>query len=112
MLDTGDCFIGMDKSVSDGSDRERLHLAHELGHCCTGAFYNRNATVDCRQKHENTADKWAIQHLISVDDLDDAVAAGYTEIWDLADHFGVTEEFMKKAVCYYVHSNVASELYF
>jgi hypothetical protein len=37
---------------------------------------------------------------------------GYTEFWELAERFGVTEEFAKKAVCYYVHGNLASELYF
>ena len=47
-----------------------------------------------------------------MDDLDDAVAEGCTELWELAERFGVTEGFMKKAVCLYVHGNVAEELYF
>ena len=29
-----------------------------------------------------------------------------------AERFEVTEDFIKKAVCYYVHGNVAAELYF
>lgn len=87
-------------------------LAHEIGHCVTGSFYNRYSDFDCCQKHENQADKWAIGQLIPVDDLDEAVADGCTEIWELAERFGVTEQFMKKAVCYYVHGNVATELYF
>lgn len=87
-------------------------LAHEIGHCITGSFYNRYSDYDCCQRHENRADKWAINHLIPVNDLDEAVACGYCEIWDLAEHFGVTEEFMKKTVCYYVQGNVATELYF
>lgn len=112
MLDSGECFIGMDASVQDGGIQERVHLGHELGHCNTGSFYNIHAAVDCRQRHENRADKWAIRHLIPVDDLDDAVAGGCTQIWELAERFQVTEEFMRKAVCYYVHGNVAAELYF
>lgn len=112
MLTDGDCFIGMDHSVQDGGVQELVHLGHELGHCVTGSFYNIHAAIDCRQRHENRADKWAVQHLIPVDDLDQAVADGYTEIWELAEHFGVTEDFMRKAVCYYVHGNVATELYF
>lgn len=28
------------------------------------------------------------------------------------NRFGITEPFIKKAVCYYVHGNVAEELYF
>lgn len=112
MLEEGACFVGMDAAVRDGDVQERVHLGHELGHCVTGSFYNIHAAIDCRQRHENKANKWAIQQLIPVDALDDAIAQGCTEIWELAERFGVTEDFMRKAVCYYVHGNVAEELYF
>lgn len=112
MLPDGSCYIGMDVSICDGSIQERVHLGHELGHCMKGAFYNRYSDFDCRQRHENRADKWAIGQLIPVEDLDEAVTEGYCEIWELAERFGVTEQFIKKAVCYYVHGNVATELYF
>ena len=112
MLDDGRCFIGMDESVRDGGAQERVHLSHELGHCITGSFYNIYAAVDHRQRHENRANKWAIRTMIPVDALDDAIARGCTEVWELAEYFQVTEEFVRKAVCYYVHGNVAEELYF
>ena len=112
MSDSGPCFIGMDDSVRDGDVQERVHLGHELGHCITGSFYNIHAAVDCRQRHENKADKWAIQALIPVEELDNAIAEGCTEVWELAERFGVTEEFIRKTVCYYVHGNMAAELYF
>ena len=111
-LEDGSCFIGIDQTVRDSGIQERTHLGHELGHCITGSFYNRYATIDHRQRHENRADKWAIRHLIPVEDLDEAVADGCSDLWELAERFGVTEQFMKKAVCYYVHGNVATELYF
>ena len=112
MDEGGNCFIGMDKSVQDESVKERVHLAHELGHCVTGSFYNIHAKLDCRQKQENRADKWAIRKLIPVSALDDAVAEGCTDLWALAERFGVTESFMRKAICYYVHGNLATQLYF
>lgn len=112
MSETGQCFIGMDPRELDGGTRERLHLSHELGHCVTGSFYNIYAARDCRQKHENRANKWAIEALIPVDDLDQAIAEGYTEVWELAERFQVTEDFIRKTVCYYVHGNLAAELYF
>ena len=112
MSDSGACYIGMDDSVLDGDVQERVHLGHELGHCVTGSFYNIHAAVDCRQRHENKADKWAVQTLIPVEELDDAIAEGCTEVWELAERFGVTEEFIRKTVCYYVHGNMAAELYF
>ncbi len=112
MTDSGACYIGMDNAVCDGGVRERVHLAHELGHCVTGSFYNIHAKVDSRRRHENRADKWAIKQLIPVDALDDAIAQGDTQLWELAERFGVTEELMRKAVCYYVHGNLATQLYF
>ena len=112
VMEAGKCFIGMDPGVKDGGVQERVHLSHEIGHCVTGSFYNRYAAVDCRQRHENRANKWAVQTLIPVEDLDDAIASGCTEVWELAERFGVTEDFVRKAVCWYVHGNMAAELYF
>lgn len=106
------CYIGIDNAVLDTSAEERTHLAHELGHCIIGSFYNRHTQFDIRQRHENRADKWAVRRLIPKSDLDEAIAAGYTELWELADFFGVTEDLIKKAVCLYTYGNVAAELYF
>ncbi len=112
MNDDGHCYIGIDPGMRDGGAQECVKIAHELGHCITGSFYNRHATVDSRQRHENRADKWAIQKLIPPNALNDAISNGCTEIWELAEKFGVTEDFVQKAICYYVHGNIATELYF
>ena len=112
MAENGSCYIGIDASVQDGGIQERVHLSHELGHCATGSFYSIHTAIDSRQRHENRADKWAIERLIPVDKLDNAVADGCTELWELAELFGVTEQFMRKAVCYYTYGNLATELYF
>ena len=112
MDEDGSCYIAIDPQKISSEADERTKISHELGHCITGAFYNQYSNYDCRQRHENKADKWAIMKLIPVDNLDAAIAEGCTEIWDLAERFGVTEQFMRKAICYYVHGNLASELYF
>jgi hypothetical protein len=111
-FDDGSCAIGLDPWKMCSLAEETVCLGHELGHCNTGSFYNRYAKLDIRKKHENRADKWEIKRLIPVDDLDEAVAEGHTEIWDLAEYFGVTEDFMRKVVCWYTHGNLATELYF
>lgn len=111
-LPDGSYAIAIDPWKMDTLGQETVCLAHELGHCRTGSFYNRLATLDIRKKHENRADKWAVRHLISADQLDDAVANGYDTLWDLAEHFGVTEDFMRKVVCWYTHGNLAADLYF
>ena len=106
------CYIGIDEHLLKREKDRKTHLAHELGHCETGSFYNRYAAMDIREKHENRADKWAIKRLIPEQELDRAVAEGYTNIWALAEYFQVSEEFMKKAVCWYTYGNMAAELYF
>lgn len=106
------CFIAIDPFALLSDADELVKGLHEIGHCDTGSFYNEYATCDIRRKHENRADKRAVELRLSADDLDEAVADGHTELWDLADHFGVTEDFMKKAVCWYTHGNLAAELYF
>lgn len=112
MDDEGICYIAINPYKLHSEEDERMKLAHELGHCITGSFYNNHAEVDCRRRHENRADKWAINRLITAEDLNQAVKDGRTEAWELADHFGVTEDFIKKAICYYINGNVATELYF
>ena len=109
--DDGQCFIGMDLDLLFDNPRRRVHLAHELGHCKTGSFYNRWSAHDVRQKHESRADKWAIEKLIPENELNAAVARGCTAPWELAEYFGVTEAFVKKAVCWYQHGNLAVDLY-
>ena len=103
------CYIAIDQRLNVQQEREAL--AHELGHCKTGSFYNRHAALDIRQKHENRADKWAIRQLVPEDALDQAVADGYTDLPSLAEHFCVTVPFMRKAVCWYTYGNLAADLY-
>ena len=112
MSQGGACYIGMDDCVRDGGAEERVHLSHELGHCMTGSFYNVYAALDRRQKHENKADKWAVQKLVPLEELNNAAKNGYREVWELAEFFNVTYEFMQKAICYYTHGNLAVNMYF
>lgn len=63
-------FILMDYDLIDSGPSEWVHLAHELGHCVTGSFYNRYAALDVRRKHENRADKWAVKKLLTAEALD------------------------------------------
>ena len=97
----GSCSIGIDPFALDTYSDEAVHLAHELGHCMTGSFYNRYAACDIVEKHERRAEKWAIKKLIPKDELDYAVEHGIVEPWDLAEYFNVTVPFIEKAVAYY-----------
>lgn len=112
MDEEGRCYVAIDPRKLTGEADERAKLAHELGHCATGAFYNRYSNYDSRQRQENKADKWAICQVITEEELDEAVAQGRATLWELAEHFGIPESLMKKAVCWYTYGNVAEEMYF
>lgn len=95
----GELFVALDPSVSGAE--ERVCLAHELGHCETMSFYNLYSPLDIRGKHERRADRWAIGKLVPRSAYFRALRAGYTDVHALAEYFGVTEDFMKKAADYY-----------
>ena len=99
--DDGGCFIAMDPFCPTTCAEERVRLAHELGHCLAGAFYDQSSTVCDRRRAEHRADVFAIRLLIKPDELCKALKGGTTQIWELAELFNVTEEFMSKAVEYY-----------
>lgn len=103
-------FMDFDNIAS--SAEEAVVVAHEGGHASTGATHKVCSPFDLVEKHEYKAWKWAVQNYISEDDLDDAVANGYIDICSLAEYFSVTEDFMRKAVCWYTYGNLATELYF
>ncbi len=97
----GNGAIAIDPFKIKSSADEKVKLAHELGHCEVGAFYNRYSPYDLVERHERRADKWAIKRLIPKLELDSAVAAGRSGVWELAELFNVTEDFMRKAIAFY-----------
>ena len=105
-LPDGSCCIAIDPWKMGTVAEETVALAHELGHCETGSFYGPGSPFEVRQQQENRADKWAIRRLIPAEELERAVAEGHRELWDLAEHFGVTEEFMRKAVRLHCSGNL------
>ncbi len=86
-------------SVSD----ERVKLAHEVGHFQTGAFYNMYSPLDIRERAEHKADKWAIKKLVPKNELIEAYKNGICDNSELAELFGITEEFLQKAVKFYFY---------
>ena len=93
------CYIAIDQRLNVQQEREAL--AHELGHCEYGGFYNRYSKYDIRAKAERRADKWAFARLVPYGRLMQAVRHGVTEVWDLAELFDVSCDFMQRAIAYY-----------
>ena len=93
-------FIGLDNSILNGSAVERTHLAHEIGHCATGSFYEVESPLQVRGKYEYKAQKWAVLHLIPKVELLYLLKKN-TPKWEISEYFGVTESLVDTAINYY-----------
>ncbi|MBR7072478.1 MAG: ImmA/IrrE family metallo-endopeptidase [Eubacterium sp.] len=101
MLDGDDDFvIGMDPSVQEDTKAERVVVAHELGHCVSGAVYTRYQDKLHRAKAEYSATKWAVYNLIDREEFISLLKQGY-RVWELAEIYDVTEDFIKDAYHFY-----------
>ena len=88
--------IGMDKSKMDDSSMEKTDLGHEMGHIGTNSFYTEGACREERETCEYRANKYAAEtFLMPFEEVVDALADGDTEPWQIAQRFGVTEEFVR-----------------
>ena len=90
------CVIGLHRALR--GSRYKAQLAHEIGHCATGAFYNAKTPAFSRGQCERRADKWAVNHLLPKRKLIRALKSGLVEVWQLAEHFNLPDEFVATAV--------------
>mgnify|MGYP000938220461 FL=1 len=76
-------------------------VAEEIGHYETtaGDILDQSKLVNIKQ--ELLARKWAYEKIIPISDINKAVDEGITEVYDLAEHFEVTEEFMRDCLKHY-----------
>lgn len=100
----GKCYIAIDNGVADYEDEEKVRTAHELGHCKTGAFYNRYSRFNNILKQEYKADKWAIEHLMPYREIFYAYKQGITEPWQLAEYFDLPQWFVEKGLRFYLNN--------
>ena len=90
--------IGIDESKMQSHSELNVCLAHELGHQFKNAFYDISSTFETRDRQEARATRWAVNELVPADELIAALKSGYTEVYDLAEYFNVTEDFIREAV--------------
>ena len=98
--------VFLDSSILDTVAKERTVVAHECGHCFTGATHIIYSPYDVIEKHEYKANKWAAHRLVPPDELAQALQSGCTEPWQLAECFGVTEAFIQKVLCIYTREQL------
>lgn len=94
------CYIALSQDQTQAEMRSSL--AHEMGHCEYGGFYNYHSPYEIRSRTENRANRWAYLTAVPLDEIESAIHGGCREIWELADYFNVTPKFMQDALRFYV----------
>ena len=74
---------------------------HELGHAGTGALHKVSSPYETVERSEYRANRWAAEHFLPPEDFREAFAAGYTELWQLAEYFDLPERDIKNALTYW-----------
>lgn len=105
--ENGDCYIALDPFKLESSADEKYKLAHELGHCKTGCFYNRCCLYEIRERYEWRAEKWAIKKLVPKDELQQCHERGIVETWEIAEILNLPEKLVRKAMEYYHEQELA-----
>ena len=93
--------IFIDFSLCSNMADYKWKLAHEVSHCATGCTHKVSSPFDLVQKHEFTANRRAIETYLPYPELLQAMRAGYTEPWQLAEYFSVPEYAITKALHYW-----------
>lgn len=76
-------------------------LAHEMGHCATGATHKVSSPYDLVSRHEYRANRWAYERYLPFSQLQSLMAQGYTEPWQLAEITDLPESLIRQAITYY-----------
>lgn len=103
---SGKCYIGMDYNAIKTEQEERLCLAHDIGHCETGAFYNPYSSQNVISQQEFRANKKALDYLVPRKELESVMADGQMEIWELCEYFDVNIKFIQLAFWVYFDKEI------
>ena len=74
---------------------------HEMGHVATGALHKVDSPFELAERSEYRANRWCAQHYLSQEDFREALEAGYTEPWQLAEFFDMPERDVRSALTYW-----------
>jgi Zn-dependent peptidase ImmA (M78 family) len=101
------CYIVINRNDIDTQTKKTAAMAHECGHCETGAFYGVGSSLETKGRCEYRANKWAARRLMPPAALRRAIRGGLESICDIAEHFGVTEDFAGRAIEIYTAKGLA-----
>ena len=74
---------------------------HELGHLATGALHKVDSPHERVARSECRAIGWSARVYLTQERFREAFAAGYTELWQLAEYFDLPEQDIQAALSYW-----------
>lgn len=95
-----DGIIAINKNISTAAEKTCV-LAEELGHHFTSCGNILNTSVTVNRKQEVKARRWAVKRLVTLKSIIKAFEAGSRNMYEMAEHIGVTEEFLRDAFVTY-----------
>ena len=95
-----DGTIALNQKIETTSEKTCI-LAEELGHYETSFGNILDQSVTSNRKQEYKARIWAYKKIISPEDLFSAFKSGCRNRYEIAEHIGVTEEFLEEALAYF-----------
>lgn len=96
-----DDFLVIDHSKCKTAAQERTILAHEVGHYLSGAFYHAYSPYEVKEQAEHKAFAASVEKYLPVSEIVRCYRSGMTEIWQLAEHFNLEDDFVEKALRYW-----------
>lgn len=77
---------------------------HEQGHTATGALHKVSSPFETVERAEHRANRWVAEMYLTAEDFQEAFAAGYTDLWQLAEWFDAPEVDVQRAFCYWTEN--------
>ena len=95
------CAVFLDFTKITSTRLLRGVSCHELGHIATGALHKVDSPYELVERSEYRANRYMAQRFLRESDFREAFAAGYTELWQLAEYFDLPEQDIKNALTYW-----------
>lgn len=92
--------IGLNRKIRTNK-RKSCILAEELGHYHTTVGNILDQSSSSNRKQEYKARLWAYDKLIGLTGIISAYKAGCRNIYEMAAHLDITEDFLQEALCCY-----------
>lgn len=93
-------MVGIDSARLPTEAQRRTALIHEEGHFNAGAFYSPFSPYQLRAQAEERANRSAYCKRVPLAELRRQLARGLS-VWELADYFNVTDEFIWQSYLFY-----------